>query len=130
MYSKPTKTWRKQHNIKISHELLRVRIEHALPGHDIAGQTDTYHLQHRFENEQYQVAEVRMRGVWWRFLHRREYVLRHGAWRDRTDVGKLERCGIGEERHPIPVKNSCWKGLTIGFVESSPALFGKYATKK
>jgi hypothetical protein len=55
-----TQTWSEEHHIQVSEKLLRFCIEHALPGDNVARQTDADDLQHGLEHEQSQVAKVRM----------------------------------------------------------------------
>ena len=59
-------TRREQRHVKVRDELLRLRIEHALPGDDITRQTDADDLQHGLEDEENEVAECWVGGVrWW-----------------------------------------------------------------
>jgi hypothetical protein len=55
--SQLTQTGCEESYVQIRHELLLVCIEHSLPRNDVSWQTDTYHLHHSFEDQQYEMAE-------------------------------------------------------------------------
>jgi hypothetical protein len=55
-----TQTRREKSNVQVRHELLLVCIEHSLPRNNVSWQSDTHNLHHRFEYQQYEVAEGRV----------------------------------------------------------------------
>ena len=60
---KLTQTWREQCNIQVGDKLLLLSIKHALPSDDIARHADTDDLEHRLEDEEYEMTEIRVRLV-------------------------------------------------------------------
>jgi hypothetical protein len=48
-----TEAWGEQSHIEVCHQLLRIGIEHALPGGNITREADADDLQHSFEDKQY-----------------------------------------------------------------------------
>ena len=47
-----TKTWSEEGDVEVGQKLLRVGIEHALTGHDVARETDADYLQDGLEDQQ------------------------------------------------------------------------------
>jgi hypothetical protein len=60
---RPTQTRRKQLGIEICDEFLVFGVKHAHARDDVARQTNAHDLQHRFEDEEGEVGEVRVRAV-------------------------------------------------------------------
>lgn len=61
--SVPTQAWREQLGVQVRNELLRVGVELAHPGDNVAGQTDAYDLHDSLEDEEREVGEVWMGAV-------------------------------------------------------------------
>lgn len=60
---KLTQTWREQCNIQVGDKLLLLSIKHALSSDDIARHADADDLEHRLEDEEYEMTEIRVRLV-------------------------------------------------------------------
>ena len=60
---KRTQAWREQLGVEVCEELLRLGVEHALAGDDVAGQADADDLEDGAEDEDDEMAKVGMRRV-------------------------------------------------------------------
>lgn len=73
-----TETWCEEHDIEVREKLLLVCIEMAQSCNDVSWQTDANNLHNCLEDEQYQVADRRMRFGWLLKDHKRRVGRLHG----------------------------------------------------